>query len=406
MNSASRMRLDLGTGAELGMEREHRWSIMVARLGGVSIRVHLFFWILAASTLYLAWTRRHSDANQADLFLIASLSLFGLAVSVLLHELAHWFAARKAGGVMPTLVIGPISGMGTIWGPDDPRRQIFVLLAGPAANLLIALFSLVALFLINRPRAGWLQAIDSEQWMLDPLSTPLQLAVLINGLLGVINLFPSLLLDGGKALRAALLWKWPRLGRHQAERWVAAATRIVSATLLLFVVLSWHRGWAIDEFLAPLTLFSLFLFFSSENHEPSPQPMSPAVGAGTGRGPLHESAVEATLRQLKQAPPKLPSSPRARPRQDLWDPNGSPTWGAQGLSPESSPAPNQQQDAALLTSLENYLLDEEANEERRMDELLMRVHQEGMQSLSPDEHALLQRVSARYRERRQRLAPR
>jgi hypothetical protein len=41
----------------------------------------------------------------------------------------------------------------------------------------------------------------------------------------------------------------------------------------------------------------------------------------------------------------------------------------------------------------------EAEEERRVDEILARVHQHGMQSLSDEEQALLKRVSSRYRNR-------
>jgi stage IV sporulation protein FB len=41
----------------------------------------------------------------------------------------------------------------------------------------------------------------------------------------------------------------------------------------------------------------------------------------------------------------------------------------------------------------------EVEEERRVDEILARVKDAGMQSLSPEERALLQRVSVRYRNR-------
>jgi stage IV sporulation protein FB len=45
------------------------------------------------------------------------------------------------------------------------------------------------------------------------------------------------------------------------------------------------------------------------------------------------------------------------------------------------------------------LRDLEAEEERRVDEVLIRVKELGVNSLSPDERALLERVSARYRNR-------
>jgi hypothetical protein len=41
----------------------------------------------------------------------------------------------------------------------------------------------------------------------------------------------------------------------------------------------------------------------------------------------------------------------------------------------------------------------EAEEERRVDDILLRLHQYGMENLSDEERSLLKRVSARYRQR-------
>jgi hypothetical protein len=43
----------------------------------------------------------------------------------------------------------------------------------------------------------------------------------------------------------------------------------------------------------------------------------------------------------------------------------------------------------------------EEEEERRVDEILAKLYQDGMQAISPDDRALLERVSARYRSRQQ-----
>jgi stage IV sporulation protein FB len=44
--------------------------------------------------------------------------------------------------------------------------------------------------------------------------------------------------------------------------------------------------------------------------------------------------------------------------------------------------------------------DQELEDERRLDQILARVHEQGLSALSNDERALLNRVSARYRDRR------
>ena len=43
----------------------------------------------------------------------------------------------------------------------------------------------------------------------------------------------------------------------------------------------------------------------------------------------------------------------------------------------------------------------EAEEDQRVDEILGRLHEMGMENLSSDERALLKRASARYRSREQ-----
>jgi len=50
---------------------------------------------------------------------------------------------------------------------------------------------------------------------------------------------------------------------------------------------------------------------------------------------------------------------------------------------------------------EQRRIETEAEEERRVDEILVRLHDGGMKALSAEERALLQRVSARYRNRQQ-----
>jgi hypothetical protein len=50
---------------------------------------------------------------------------------------------------------------------------------------------------------------------------------------------------------------------------------------------------------------------------------------------------------------------------------------------------------------ERRLREMEAEEERRVDEVLIRVKEFGIDGLSPEERSLLHRVSARYRNRLQ-----
>jgi Zn-dependent protease len=379
------------------MASDYRWSMVIGRLGGGTIRVHAFFWMLAASTLLFAFTSHGTFSHQENLLVLAFLSLIVLAVGVLLHELGHWWAVRRLGGSMPALIIGPVSGMGRITPPADPRKELLVHLAGPAVNLLMALVGLALLALSKVPGITWLHPIHHQSWIDGGQLTMIQLMFTINWLLCLINLSPSLMFDGGRAIRAGLLWKWPGMDRFEAERWVASATRIVSAALLLIVILSWQWGWVIDSLLAPLALFSIFLFFSSEPYASSPHP-----GARRDRQPGYESAVEATLRQMKNSSPPSPArSPGAEP--PLLDEENADSW--ESLVPLSeSFGDDTERNAELPVGSENQEREEEASEERRMDELLARVHEHGIDSLNGEEHAFLQMVSARFRARRHHVS--
>jgi Zn-dependent protease len=381
------------------MAPEHGWSIQVARFGGVTVRVHLFFWILASSTLAAAIWSERSFPNQSDAVPLAVLSLGVLGVSLVLHEFGHWWAARHLGGEMPTWTIGPISGMGSISPPAEPGRALLVHLAGPAVHLLLASIGLVLLGLSRLPGVTWLHPMYHESWSEGLRFALIPLTLAINGLLFVLNISPSLIFDGGRALRAGLLWKWPGMTVPRAELWVVAATRIVAAALLLAVFLAWQWGWLFGVLVVPFALFALFLFFSSESSE-SRSVAEPRWAARPG----YDSAVEATLRHIQQLAPAPPTrrgpSPAIPSADDLDDSLKS----LFEMSGADADAPHHPSSLSACDSARGTEDEQEADEEQRMDELLIRVHEQGIHSLDPEEFAFLQKVSARYRARRQHVS--
>ena len=70
------------------------WSVSLGRWNGVQLRLHMFFLLFAAFTLYLSW---REEPAAADMVWIAAGSLGILLVSVVLHELGHYFAAVRFG---------------------------------------------------------------------------------------------------------------------------------------------------------------------------------------------------------------------------------------------------------------------------------------------------------------------
>ena len=176
-------------------------------------------------------TRLFSD-NPADRFYFFAVVLV-VIVSIVLHELAHGFAALRLGDRTPVLQnrmtgnplvhMGPFSLLalalaGIAWGqmPIDPTRlrgkhgEAFVAAAGPAMNLLIALVSLTALAVLLRlwtfPDFTAVAALrgDSTYTDLSALQQNalrlLAIAGLYNLLLMFFNLLPFPPLDGSHIL--------------------------------------------------------------------------------------------------------------------------------------------------------------------------------------------------------------
>jgi stage IV sporulation protein FB len=180
-----------------------------------------------------------------------------LIASIILHEAAHAFVARRFGIGSHALVIHGLGGFVLLSGAGGTRRERnLVSLAGPAANLAFAsiLFALLAglkfLALILNPQTsievmGGLTINPMErfwQWR-QPFAVRLAAFVLgyaaaLNLVLGLLNLLPGYPLDGGAILHRQLSrrFKDPRRSR------IIGLTGLVSGYAVVGFGLS-EQGW-------------------------------------------------------------------------------------------------------------------------------------------------------------------
>ncbi|MFO0873320.1 MAG: site-2 protease family protein [Phycisphaerales bacterium] len=201
------------------------WSLPLARLAGVTIRVHLFFIVFVAIELLRAiFAAPTADGAIALGMRPTLLLLVCLFWSVLVHEFGHVFACRAAAGEADEVLLWPLGGLATCRPAPNWLAHLATHAGGPLANLaIIAVAGPTLGVLANRwagvafpsplslyTAHGGLAVVESS-WGL----TALFMLVWTNVVLLVFNLLPIHPFDGGRILQSLL---WPPLGYAPATR--------------------------------------------------------------------------------------------------------------------------------------------------------------------------------------------
>lgn len=171
------------------------WSIRVARVAGIEVKVHVTFLLLLAWIWFVHYRDGGAPAAwQGVLFVVL------LFACVVLHEFGHAFAARRYGIRTPDITLLPIGGVARLQRmPDKPAQELVVALAGPAVNVVIA----AVLFLV----LGRAADADEVAHLEDPRTDMLARLAGVNVMLVLFNLIPAFPMDGGRVLRALLAMK-------------------------------------------------------------------------------------------------------------------------------------------------------------------------------------------------------
>lgn len=156
----------------------------------------------------------------ATAWVLGLITTAGLFLSVFGHELSHALMARAEGIGIEEIVLHPFGGLARLKNePQNPRAELRIAVAGPAASFLFAVMSFVA---------AKIAAMGNYE------ATYVVFFLIASGnlLLALFNLFPGYPLDGGRVLRAIL---WRSSGNIQdATRKAGICGILIGGVLILF----------------------------------------------------------------------------------------------------------------------------------------------------------------------------
>lgn len=331
------------------------WNLSLGRWGGVQVRLHVFFLLFIVVALHFG-----SAAND-QLFWETCAVLGILLASVLAHELGHCLAAWHMGGSADQILLWPLGGLIQVNVSHDPHSELVTAAGGMLMNVVICI-SVAPILIVQQCDFGnlfnpllppvsaegltWLNACEWTFW--------------INMLLFAVNWLPALPMDMGRVVRA-LLWM-----QHEFRHGVILAARVAQITAVLLWIAAWfiHQHGHYSFATLPVVLVGMLLFFGAKQE--------------TNR--VYESDTDDGLfgYDFSQGYTSLEKATQSR---------------------KAPPGPVKKWLDDRRTKRRERQQQLEAEEERRVDEVLARLHESGMHGLSEEDRELLNRVSARYRNR-------
>ncbi|MDQ2947001.1 MAG: site-2 protease family protein [Acidobacteriota bacterium] len=207
------------------------------QIGGVPVRLHFTFVLLIVFLLV-----NGLGSNQSAAFYV--LYIIALFTSVLIHELSHAWVGARYGIKTVEIVMFPIGGVSRLARNPKPSEEIWIALAGPLANVLVAGVLLGVL--------AWQGALVNVLELFEPTDSNLVERIAFGNLvLAGFNLLPAFPMDGGRVLRSVLA----RLKNEEdATRIAAWSGRMLALSMGLYGLLSMH---------IPLVFVAFFVYMGA-----------------------------------------------------------------------------------------------------------------------------------------------
>ena len=203
------------TGGGASME----WSVKIGRFIGIDVYMHLTFLLLIGWVALMRWQNGRSVSAVS----VGVLFILVIFFCVTLHEFGYALMARRYGVPTRDIILLPIGGVARLEKiPIQPIQELWVALAGPAVNAVIA----VALFIWLKLTASW-EPLESLYVTTGPF---LERLMAVNLFMIVFNMIAAFPMDGGRVLCAVLAT------RQEYGRATRIAASIGRGTALVFGV--------------------------------------------------------------------------------------------------------------------------------------------------------------------------
>jgi Zn-dependent protease/CBS domain-containing protein len=206
--------------------------VTLFRLFGIAIRVDIS-WLLIL--ILMTWTlsamvfpQVHPGMGKGHYWAMGLAGAVALFVSIVLHELAHAFVARRKGIPIKGITLFVFGGVAEMHDePATPRDEILMAAAGPLTSV-----ALSVLFFAASRLAGFVGSPE-------PAVVVLVYLAAINLVLALFNLVPAFPMDGGRIFRALL---WMRSGDIRQATAIASSAGsffgVVLVALGIFTLVS------------------------------------------------------------------------------------------------------------------------------------------------------------------------
>ena len=229
-----------------------KWSWRLGKFLGIDVFMHVTFLLLIGWVVLSQWLQ--GDTLAAVIEGVAFILL--LFACVVLHEYGHALTARRYGIKTRDITLLPIGGVARLEKmPDNPAEELWVALAGPAVNVVIAavLFACLQVTSSLQP----LSALDVGEGAF------FERLMVVNIFLVIFNMIPAFPMDGGRVVRALLAMRMEYTRATQ----IAASLGQMIAILFGFIGL----------FTNPFLLFIAFFVWIGAAQEASMTQMKSAL---------------------------------------------------------------------------------------------------------------------------------